>query len=147
VAQYTLHWLAGVTGIEKIFRKVLTALVVATILNQVVNNYPGRLDRVFGALADPTRRAILERLSRGESTVTELAAPFSSSLPAISKHLNVLEDAGLIIRQTTGRQRICTLMPNAMDDAARWIDHTRRFWTERLDALDEFLKNDTEEKK
>ena len=102
------------------------------------------MDRVFGALADPTRRAILERLSRGESAVTELAAPFSTSLPAISKHLRVLEDAGLIIRRNVGRQRICRITPAAMDSAAEWMNHYRRFWTEQLDELDVYLKSDTE---
>jgi DNA-binding transcriptional ArsR family regulator len=103
-----------------------------------------QLDRVFGALSDPTRRAILERLTLGETPVTELAAPFSSSLPAISKHLRVLEGAGLIFRQSVGRQRICRINPAAMEDAAEWVNHYRSFWTERLDALDEYLKSEQE---
>lgn len=110
----------------------------------MVNSYPISLDRVFGALADPTRRAILERLSHGESAVTELAAPFPSSLPAISKHLRVLEKAGLIVRKNVGRQRICKISPAAMDSAAEWIDYHRRFWTDQLDGLDAYLKSDTE---
>jgi len=105
----------------------------------MVNSSPVPLDRVFGALADPTRRAILERLARGEVAVTELAAPFSTSLPAISKHLRVLEGAGLIVRRTAGRRRICKIEPTAMDSAAEWIAYYSRFWNERLDALDEYL--------
>ena len=102
------------------------------------------MDRTFSALADPTRRAILERLSHGESAVSELAAPFPSSLPAISKHLRVLEGAGLIARRNVGRQRICRITPAAMDTAAEWMDHYRRFWTEQLDELDAYLTSDTE---
>ncbi|MDE2126764.1 MAG: helix-turn-helix transcriptional regulator [Armatimonadetes bacterium] len=103
-----------------------------------------RLDRVFGALADPTRRAILERLTGGDAMVTELAAPFNSSLPAISKHLHVLEEAGLIVRRAIGRKRICSIVPSAMLSAEEWLDTYRRFWTERLDALEETLKSDEE---
>jgi DNA-binding transcriptional ArsR family regulator len=110
----------------------------------MVNN-TASLDRVFGALADPTRRAILERLTRGEETVMALAEPFSSSLPAISKHLRVLEGAGLIVRQKSGRRRICRIEPAAMNDAAAWIDHYRRFWTERLDALETLLNSEKED--
>lgn len=109
----------------------------------MVNYSPVTLDRVFGALADSTRRAILERLAHGEITVTELAVPFSSSLPAISKHLNVLEGAGLIVRRHAGRQRICRITPTGMVSAAEWIDHYRRFWNERLDALDVYLTTDS----
>lgn len=108
----------------------------------MVNNDAARLDGVFGVLADPTRRAILERLAGGEVTVTELAAPFPWSLPAISKHLRVLEGAGLIVRRRNGRRRLCRITPAAMDDAAEWIDHYRRFWDARLDALAETLETD-----
>lgn len=99
---------------------------------------------MFGALADPTRRAILERLTRGDETVTALASPFASSLPAISKHLRVLENAGLIVRQSSGRRRICRLEPSAMNSAAEWIAYYRTFWTQRLDALDVMLKSEEE---
>ena len=110
----------------------------------MVNNTTTKLDRVFGALSDPTRRRILERLSRGEVTVTELAEPFSSSLPAISKHLRVLEGAGLIARRKSGRNRVCKMTPSAMEPAADWIEMYRRFWTVRLDALEDMLNADKE---
>lgn len=112
----------------------------------MVNNHSAQLDQVFGALSDPTRRAILERLSLGQTTVSELAAPFSSSLPAISKHLRVLEGAGLIARRTVGRQRVCSIAPAAMESAAEWIEHYRRYWNERLDSLERYLETDTENK-
>jgi DNA-binding transcriptional ArsR family regulator len=111
----------------------------------MVNIQPASLDRVFGALADPTRRAILERLARGDTTVTELASPFPSSLPAISKHLSVLEHAGLIVRSNDGRKRICKINPAAMRNAAKWIDHYRMFWTDQLDALDAYLSSTQED--
>ena len=111
----------------------------------MVNNSAAQLDRVFGALSDATRRAIMERLALGEVTVSELAVPFSTSLPAISKHLRVLEGAGLIARRTSGRQRFCRLTPSALDSAAEWIDYYRRFWNTRLDALDAVLKADAAE--
>jgi DNA-binding transcriptional ArsR family regulator len=110
----------------------------------MVNNVASQLDGVFGALSDSTRRAIIERLARGEVTVTELAAPFPSSLPAISKHLRVLESAGLIARRTVGRQRFCTLETSALSDASAWIDYYRNFWNERLDALEDFLLSDSD---
>jgi DNA-binding transcriptional ArsR family regulator len=122
----------------------LTCGVFRVILNRMVNNQARQLNRVFGALADPTRRAILERLTRGDETVTALAAPFASSLPAISKHLRVLENAGLIVRRSSGRRRICRIEPSAMTGAAEWIDYYRTFWTERLDALEAMLNSDEE---
>jgi DNA-binding transcriptional ArsR family regulator len=113
----------------------------------MVNSSIAQLDRVFGALSDPTRRAILERLSLGEITVTQLAEPFSSSLPAISKHLRVLEGAGLIVRRNSGRQRICQITPEAMTGAADWIEHYRKFWTTQFDALEEYLNSEMEDGK
>jgi DNA-binding transcriptional ArsR family regulator len=98
------------------------------------------LDIVFAALADPTRRAILERLARGEATVTELAKPFDLSLPAISKHLKVLERAGLIERGRDAQYRPCRLQPGPLKGAADWLSEYRRFWEERLDRLDEYLQ-------
>ena len=98
------------------------------------------LSQTFAALADPTRRAILERLAFGQATVGELAQPFRMSLPAISKHLRVLERAGLLTQQRRGRQRHCTLDPGAMTAAQEWIAHTRAFWEGRLDALDLLLE-------
>jgi len=98
------------------------------------------LDATFGALADPTRRAILARLARGEAMVTELAAPFAMSLPAISKHLRVLESAGLLQREIDGRVHRCRLAADPMKDAAGWIAQYRAFWETQLDALEKYLE-------
>jgi len=100
---------------------------------------PDHLSTTFSALADPTRRAILARLAAGEASVTELAEPFAMSLPAVSKHLKVLERAGLISRSRTAQWRPCRLAPEPLKDAAGWIDEYRRFWDESLDRLAEFL--------
>jgi DNA-binding transcriptional ArsR family regulator len=97
------------------------------------------LDLLFGALADATRRGIVERLAVGEATVTELAAPYSISLPAISRHLKVLERASLITRSQQGRWRIARLSPTSLADATAWLSHQERQWAERLDRLDEHL--------
>ena len=99
-----------------------------------------RLDRVFGALADPTRRRILERLADGEASVTELAEPFDMSLPAISKHLKVLERAGLIARGREAQWRPARLEAGPLKEAAEWAQQYRRFWEERYDRLDEYLE-------
>ena len=98
------------------------------------------LDSIFGALADPTRRAIVARLATGEATVLELAAPFEISLPAISRHLKVLERAGLISRGRDAQRRPCQLRAAALDEVTRWTQHTREAWNERFDRLDEYLK-------
>jgi DNA-binding transcriptional ArsR family regulator len=95
---------------------------------------------VFAALADPTRRAILARLAAGEATVNELAAPFPISAQAISKHLNVLERAGLIVRTREAQWRRCKLDPTPLRGIAEWIDEYRRFWDERYDTLDIYLR-------
>ena len=105
------------------------------------------LDRTFAALADPTRRAIVSRLAEGEATVLELAAPFAISLPAISKHLKVLEAAGLIERGRDAQRRPCRLRVEALREVIAWAEHTRRAWEERLDRLDDYLQAlQTEEK-
>ncbi len=103
--------------------------------------YDSRLDSTFAALSDPTRRAILHRLSRGSAAVCELAEPFAVSLPAISKHLRVLERAGLLGQQREGRVRRCNLKPHPLREAGEWIAHYRRFWEQQLDALAEFLES------
>jgi DNA-binding transcriptional ArsR family regulator len=103
-----------------------------------------RLSAVFAALADPTRRAILSRLRKGAATVGELAEPFEMSRPAISQHLRVLQNAGLIERTTTAQWRTCTLRSEPLDDVAVWIDHHRGLWNERFDLLDERLRNQKE---
>jgi DNA-binding transcriptional ArsR family regulator len=100
---------------------------------------PDSLTFTFAALADPTRRAILARLSSGQLSVTELAAPFDMSLPAVSKHLKVLERAGLIARGRDAQWRPCRLDAAPLKDVADWVDHYRRFWTESLDRLDDYL--------
>ena len=97
------------------------------------------LDSTFSALADPTRRAILARLARGESSVTVLAKPFNMSLPAVSKHLRVLETAGLLTRERDGRVRLCRLNAKPMKDADDWIQRYRQFWEGRMGALAEYL--------
>jgi DNA-binding transcriptional ArsR family regulator len=98
------------------------------------------LDRTFSALADPTRRAIVQRLADGEASVTELAAPFAMSLPAVSKHLKVLEKAGLISRGRRAQWRPCRLEPEPLKEASDWLQEYRRLWEERLDRLDEYLQ-------
>ena|SRR5690349_7629389 len=97
------------------------------------------LTLTFSALSDPTRRAIVARLSRGEATVNELAAPFDLSLPAISKHLSVLERSGLIERRRESRFRPCRLKPARLAEANEWIERYQREWEERLDRLDDYL--------
>jgi DNA-binding transcriptional ArsR family regulator len=99
-----------------------------------------QLDKTFAALADPTRRAILVQLGRGRSTVTELAEPFTMSLPAISKHLKVLEKAGLIERSRQAQWRPCNINAAPLKDAANWIDQYRQFWEQSLDRLDDYLQ-------
>jgi DNA-binding transcriptional ArsR family regulator len=98
------------------------------------------LDSTFAALADPTRRAILARLALGETSVTELAEPFAMSLPAVSKHLKVLEHAGLIVRGREAQWRPCRIEPRALKDVDDWLEHYRRFFEGSLDRLDVYLK-------
>lgn len=97
------------------------------------------LSNTFAALADPTRRAILVRLSKGEATVNELAEPFNISLPGISKHLKVLEKAGLVERSRDAQWRPCRLQPEPLKDVDNWIERYRKFWNESFDRLDEYL--------
>lgn len=98
------------------------------------------LSATFAALADPTRRAILARLISGEASVTELAEPFDMSLPAISKHIKVLQRAGLIARGREAQWRPCRLEAAPLRDVADWVDHYRRFWEQSFDRLDEYLR-------
>ena len=100
---------------------------------------PDRLSLTFSALADPTRRAILARLISGEVSVTELAEPFAMSLPAVSKHLKVLERAGLIARSREAQWRPCRLEAGPLRDAADWLEHYRRFWEQSFDRLADYL--------
>jgi DNA-binding transcriptional ArsR family regulator len=106
----------------------------------MVKHSEADLDATFAALADATRRAILARLASGEASVTELAKPFDMSLPAISKHLKVLERAGLIARGRDAQWRPARLDAGPLKDVADWVDHYRKFWEESFDRLDEYLR-------
>lgn len=99
-----------------------------------------RLSLTFSALGDPTRRAILGRLAKGPASVTELAAPFDMTLPAVSKHLKVLERAGLVERGREAQWRPCQLKARPLKDAAEWVERYRTFWEQRFDRLDEYLR-------
>ena len=113
----------------------------------MVNYQPDSLTTVFSALADPTRRAIVERLAQGESRVSDLAEPFDVSLPAISKHLRVLEQAGLLGRDIEGRTHRCRLDAKPMQEVAEWVDRYRRFWEAQFDALAKYLGETRRENK
>ena len=102
------------------------------------------LSHTLGALADPTRRALLQRLSRGDARVTDLARPFDISLNSVSKHIRRLERAGLVRRRVRGREHFLSLNPAPLDKAAAWMERQRAQWTARLDALDELLRADEE---
>jgi DNA-binding transcriptional ArsR family regulator len=105
-----------------------------------MDNLSSSLDLVFGALADPTRRAVLERLGEGEASIGELAQPFDMALPSLMKHVRVLEAVGLVESQKNGRVRTCRLKPAAMTDAARWLAEQRAVWEARLDRLEAYVK-------
>ncbi|GCE06560.1 ArsR/SmtB family transcription factor [Dictyobacter aurantiacus] len=110
----------------------------------MVNDSSERLDTIFFALADPTRRAILERLAQGEASGTELARPFSISVPAISKHLRMLEGANLILHRKDGRTHLFRLAAGSMGEAAAWLDHYRQLWEEQFDSLETYLQATSE---
>jgi DNA-binding transcriptional ArsR family regulator len=115
------------------------------ILNQMVKLSADPLDRTFAALADPTRRALVMRLAgEPDLSVTELAAPFRMSLPAVMKHLGVLSDAGLVAREKSGRTVACRLDAKPMRDAFEWLHRYQKFWSERLDRLAAFLEGEDE---
>lgn len=114
---------------------------------QLAQNPTDHLSTVFSALADPTRRAILTKLSAGQASVKELAEPFDISAPAITKHLKVLENAGLISRGRDAQWRPCTLKAAPLKEASEWIDQYKTFWEESLDRLDSYLKELQAEKK
>ena len=105
------------------------------------------LSSTLAALADPTRRAILARLAAGQATVTEIAAPFAISMPAVSRHLKVLEHAGLITRGREAQWRPCRITGGPLKDVADWVAHYRKFWTESLDRLDDYLREVQKEEK
>lgn len=106
-----------------------------------MNAQMDQLSTTFAALADPTRRAMLARLADGEATVTELAAPFDLSLPAVSKHLKVLQKAGLVEQRRKAQWRPCSLAPEPLRDAASWLGQYRRHWQDSFDRLDAYLKD------
>jgi DNA-binding transcriptional ArsR family regulator len=111
------------------------------LFNVIVNNNMNdQITSTFAALADPTRRAILARLALGETSVTELAAPFEISMPAVSRHLKVLERAGLISRGREAQWRPCKLNPKPLKGAAEWLEEYRQFWEQSFDRLEEYLK-------
>jgi DNA-binding transcriptional ArsR family regulator len=110
-------------------------------------NYSSGLDATFAALSDATRRGILARLASGEASVSELAAPYDMSLPAVSKHLRVLESAGLLTRSKEGRVQRCRLAAEPMRSAADWIEHYRRFWEAQFDSLHKFLEESASEER
>src|SRR5271167_502490 len=111
------------------------------MVQQHTSSSSARLDATFSALADPTRRAILARLASGETSVSELAEPFEMSLPAISKHLKVLERAGLIARWREAQWRPCRLAAGPLKDAADWLERYRRFWEESFDRFEDYLRD------
>ncbi|MDQ1379658.1 MAG: hypothetical protein QOJ71_377 [Actinomycetota bacterium] len=105
-----------------------------------MGEYPAAtLDRVFSAVSDPTRRAILARLAESDARVTDVASVFPISLNSTSKHIRVLERAGLVRRKVRGREHILSLEPSALSDAAEWIEHYRKFWSDQLASLDAFV--------
>jgi DNA-binding transcriptional ArsR family regulator len=106
----------------------------------MVNHQAVQLDRAFDALAHPIRRGILARLAEGEATVSELAKPFRVSAPAISRHMRILEQAGLLSRRKQGREHRCRLEEKRLQDPQRWLESQRALWNERLDALERYLK-------
>ena len=113
-----------------------------TIFNHMVELLAPELDSIFHALGDPTRRRMLRHLAAGEHTVTQLAEPFAISLAAASKHIKVLEAAGLIRREVRGRTHVCSLDPGPLSSAHEWLGFYERFWNSRLDVLERLLRQD-----
>ncbi|WP_434362334.1 metalloregulator ArsR/SmtB family transcription factor [Parasalinivibrio latis] len=112
----------------------------------MVNNEKQNLDRIFSALSDPTRRAMVHRLMQGQATVRELSVPFNISKPAITKHLKVLERAGLMERTVVGREHWCTLNAEPLSEVSRWLAFYKSYWNQRLDELDSFITTDSKER-
>lgn len=104
------------------------------------------IETTFGALSDPTRRAVVQTLSKGPATVSQLASPFAMALPSFTQHLGVLENAGLIVSTREGRTRVCSLNPEALRDAEDWLASSRRQWEERLDRFEAHLAKTSKEK-
>jgi DNA-binding transcriptional ArsR family regulator len=117
----------------------LQFFLFCSIVNHMVNYYKGNLDQVFSVLSDPTRRAIIEELSRGEKTVKKLAEPFDMSLPAFSKHMKVLENAGLVSYRKVGRYKYYYLHQEAFYDPTQWLNDLKSFWESQLSSLEKYL--------
>ena len=134
----------GITSLPRnsISLSPLTILIVHIILNHMVN-YSSTLDDTFSALSDPTRRAIIFKLAEGELPVMEIAAPFEMSLPAVTKHIRKLEQAGLVIRRKKGRVRYCRLNAKPLRDATKWLIFYQKFWDAKLDSLANFLESES----
>lgn len=130
----------------KILNRSVDNLRAAIILNHMVESEPARLDAVFHALGDATRRRMLRDLARGERSVGELAAPFAMSLAAASKHIKALERAGLVRRTVKGRTHLCRLEARPLEGAHEWTGFYRRFWEGRLDILEGLLRQEDDEK-
>ena len=120
----------------------LTINPYALIFNLMVEQHAPHLDTVFHALGDATRRRMLRELAQAERTVSQLAEPFAISLAAASKHIKVLENAGMIRREVRGRTHLCRLDPGPLAGAHEWLSHYERFWTDRLDALERLLREE-----
>ncbi|MCA0315005.1 MAG: metalloregulator ArsR/SmtB family transcription factor [Candidatus Melainabacteria bacterium] len=130
---------------SRVFKAWLSVLGHATF-NDMVKHYSEQLDRTFFALSDPTRRAIIGNLAgRGECSVLELAEPFALSLPAISKHIKLLENANLVKRRVEGRVHYLSLAPSPMEEATNWLTVYSRFWNAQLSRLEDFLQEEEEE--
>jgi DNA-binding transcriptional ArsR family regulator len=114
--------------------------MIETEARKEAASHTARLDAVFAALADPTRRAIIERLSRSEARVTEVAEPFRMSLNAVSKHIRVLEASGVVERHRKGRDHILSINTRSLDEVDGWIERMRRYWEKRLDAMEHLLR-------
>ena len=130
------------TAVADLTARTKAVYLTYELINHMVERgmSPDQLSTTFAALADPTRRAILARLSTGEATVTELAEPFEMSMPAISKHLKVLERAGLVARSREAQWRPCRLEAAPLKDVAAWVENYRRVWEQRFDRLDGYLR-------
>jgi DNA-binding transcriptional ArsR family regulator len=123
--------------------RVLTPAGLSVMVNHMVNHESHQLDLAFSALAHPIRRGILQRLAKGDASVAELAKPHDVSAPAISKHMRLLEEAGLVSRLKQGRRHRCRLEEAKLRHAQAWIERYRQCWNERLDALEKYLKEET----
>jgi DNA-binding transcriptional ArsR family regulator len=145
---FASHKSSSIKSIKNSFFACQILYLTLWLFNVIVNNnMSDHISSTFAALADPTRRAILARLALGETSVTELAEPFEMSMPAISRHLKVLEKAGLISRGREAQWRPCKLKAEPLKRAADWLEEYRQFWEQSFDRLDEYLKTMQEKEK